>query len=101
VRYASSNITTAVMFGFTVYLMVARFKSRQDWTWPLFYYLFLFVYFQAFPGSLNPLAVYAGVVCALLIRFEFLSKKVTTSLRVVEMGVLCYLAYAFLSLVAF
>ena len=93
-RYAPANVTTALMFGFTIYLMVARFKSRQDWTWPLIYYLILVIYHQAFPGRLPVVVVYAGVVSALLIRFEFLTPKVTGAVRVIEFIGLSAIAYS-------
>ncbi|MBK5291757.1 MAG: hypothetical protein JJE04_08800 [Acidobacteriia bacterium] len=94
-RYAASNVTTAIMFGLTVYLMVARFKSRQDWIWPLFYYLFLVIYHQSFPGKLHPWVVYLGVVTALLIRFEFLPPRLNNAVRTIEFLGLSFLAYSF------
>ena len=87
------------MFGLSVYLMVARFKSRQDWTWPLFYYLFVVVFHQAYPGKLPVWAVYVGVVAALLIRFEFLTPKVNNVVRILEFLILSVLAYSFFSAV--
>ncbi|MBM3812166.1 MAG: hypothetical protein FJW20_11105 [Acidimicrobiia bacterium] len=98
-RYASSNITTAVMFGFTVYLMVVRFRTRRDWNLPLIYYLFVVAYHQAFPERLLAYAIYTGVVIALVIRFEFLPKKLEGVLRFLDISILTFLAYSFLTLV--
>jgi hypothetical protein len=98
VRYTPTNITTAVMLGLTLWLLIGRFKSRPDSNWPLFYYLLLVAYHQALPGRLNPYAIYTGVVAALFIRFEFMGGWLGYLLRGVELAVLLYLGYRLLNL---
>jgi len=100
VRYTPTNITTAIMLGLTLWLLIGRFRVRHDSNWPLFYYLALVAYHQAFPGALNSYVIYTGVLIALFFRFEFVGGWFRYLLRVVEVGVLSYLIYRFFHLVA-
>jgi hypothetical protein len=99
VRYTPALITTAVMLGLTLWLLIGRFKTRKDSNWPLFYYFALIAYHQAFRGELNSYAIYAALIAALFYRFEFVGGKFSYLLRAVEMGVLVYLSYRFLQIV--
>jgi hypothetical protein len=100
VRYASFNITTAVLIGLTVWLVVGRFKARADSNWPLFYYIGLVFYHQAYPGRLNPYVILTGVIAALFIRFEFMGGWIGYLLRGIELGVLAYILFILANLVA-
>jgi hypothetical protein len=93
VRYTASNVTTAVMLGLTLWLVIGRFKVRGDSNWPLYYWAALIAYHQGFQGHLNQYALYAGVICALLIRFEFVGGWFRILLRGVELGVLLHVVY--------
>jgi hypothetical protein len=99
VRYTPAIITTAIMLGLTVWLLIGRFKVRRDSNWPLFYYFALIGYHQGFKGELNSYAIYAAVVAALFYRFEFVGGWFNYLLRGVEMGVLLYLIYTFFHIV--
>jgi hypothetical protein len=88
------------MFGFTVYMIVARFRMRRDWNGPLIYYLIAVIYHQSMPGRIPPPLLYTGVVAALLIRFEFLPKTLVKIIQAVDLGILGFLTYIFLALVA-
>jgi hypothetical protein len=99
VRYTPAIITTAIMLGLTLWLLIGRFRIRKDSNWPLFYYFALVAYHQAFPGELNSYAIYAAVIAALFYRFEFVGGWLGHLLRAVEMGVLLYLSYRFFQIV--
>ena len=72
-RYTPLNITTILILGLTLWTIIVRIRSRPDSNWPLFYYLFLVGYHQYRPGALNEYTIYIGVICTLLLRFEFMA----------------------------
>lgn len=97
-RYTATNITTFVMFLFTLWVMVGRFRSKPDASWPLFYYLGVVAYHQYLPSRLNEYLIYTGTITALMMRFEFLGGFFGAAIRFVEMICLAFLAYQFLAL---
>ena len=94
-RYASTNITTFVMLMFTVWIIITRFRSKPDNNWPLFYYLAVVAFHQTLPGILNEWVLYAGVISALMLRFEFLGGFLAVVVRILELVCLAALAYQF------
>ena len=94
-RYASSNITIFLMLMFTVWIIVTRFRAKPDTNWPLFYYLAVVSFHLFVPGLLNEWILYAGVVSALLLRFEFLGGFLAVVVRIIEIVCLALLAYQF------
>ena len=75
----------------SIWLGVARFTmTRIESSWPLIYYAALILYWKSFEGMLNGYLVLAGVICGLLMRFEFLGKPVYKAVRVSEAIVLAY-----------
>ncbi|MCC7235803.1 MAG: hypothetical protein IT163_10900 [Bryobacterales bacterium] len=94
-RYAASNVTTFVMLMFTVWIIITRFRAKPDNNWPLFYYLAVVSFHLSVPGFLNEWILYAGVVSALLLRFEFLGGFAGGFVRVLELVCLAGLAYQF------
>jgi len=94
-RYASSNITIFLMLMFTVWIIFTRFRAKPDTNWPLFYYLAVVAFHLSVPGILNEWVLYAGVVSALLLRFEFLGGFPAVVVRILELVCLALLAYQF------
>lgn len=85
------SVITLIYMSLTVWLLVARTRGRLESNWPLVYYFLVLVYWRAFEGALNPYWVYAGVVSAALLRFEFLGGVVLTFVRVIEYFFLAYM----------
>lgn len=77
----------------TVWLAFMRPRLSPENSWPLFYYLGLVVYQKMYPDILNANVVYGGVVCAMLIRFEFMADKVMKFVRGLETIVLAYVIW--------
>jgi hypothetical protein len=98
-EYSAGNVTTGVMVILTIWTVISRFRFRTDANWPLIYYLFVVIYHQWAPGRLNPWAIYAGVVSALLLRFEFMGGGFLRLIRFIEVGVLLALTWNFFTLV--
>lgn len=98
----NSPITTAnaaVLLLFTFWLIAARFSIRPDSTWPFAYYAALVIFHQAMQGLLAPMPIYIAVVCALFLRFEFMSKSFRWIFRLAEAGGLVYVGMALFSYV--
>lgn len=94
-HYTPVNVTTFVMLALTLWHMVFRFRSQPDSNWALFYYLFVVTYHQSLPDRLNEYLVYAGVIVALVLRFEFLGPFFRKVFIGLEMIVCVYLVQTF------
>lgn len=94
-RYSAANITTILMLVFTVWVLVARFRSRPDTNLPLIYFLFAFGYHFSFPGAIHSNALLAGAVSSLFLRFEFMSGWLRWILQASETIVMVFLAWTF------
>lgn len=80
----------------TVWLAFARFQTKPDTNWPLLYYFALVGYLNAYDLVLNANVVYLAVVCALLLRFEFMNARVIFFVRIIEVGALINIGYSLL-----
>lgn len=86
----SFNVTTLLMASVTVWVLFVRWRSRHETNWPLLYYAALFAYTKKFDEIVDPWALYIAVVCALLIRFEYLSGWMLQAIQVLETICLIY-----------
>lgn len=91
--YGPLGITTAIALVATAWIIVNRLRAGNESNWPLFYYLGIIVYDYAFPGFLDPTWIYAGVLIALFLRFEFMGGGFLKMVRVLEYAVFVYLLY--------
>jgi hypothetical protein len=82
------------MLIFTAWLIGARFKIRPDSNWPFVYYTVLVFFHQSLPGVLTPMPIYIAVVCALFLRFEFMSNPFRGVFRFAEAFGLAYVITA-------
>jgi len=92
-RFTDSGLLAIIVLALTLWLAYTRPRIAPENSWPLFYYLGLVVYQKAFPDLLAAGVVYGGVVCAMLIRFEFMADKVMKFIRVLETIVLAYVVW--------
>ena len=96
-----SIVNAAILLIFTAWLIGARFKIRTDSNWPFAYYAVLVVFHQALPGVLGPLPIYIAAICALVLRFEFMSRAFHALFRVAEVFGLAYVMTALVGYVGF
>lgn len=87
------------MMGFTFSVLVGRYRLRPDSNLPLIYFLVAFGYYAWFQTEIEPRVLYAGVVNALMLRFEFMKGWLCWTLRVAEICVLVYMAWNFYDLI--
>jgi hypothetical protein len=83
----------------TAWLAFIRFQTKPDNSWPLLYYFALVGYLNTYDLVLNPYVVYVAVVCALLLRFEFMNDRIIFLVRIIEVGSLMYIGYCLIGAV--
>lgn len=84
------NLTTMLLFALTVWVIHTRYRTRVDNNWPLFYYIALVAYSRKFDQVLEPSYIFVTVICALLLRFEFLAGWVLKTVQFIETLGLAY-----------
>ncbi len=99
-RYTPLNVTVAVLAVLTAWVLIARYRGSTESNWPLLYYFGVVFFSVTIPGILDPAWVYAGVVCALLLRFEFMGGVFLKLIHLIDYVVLAYIFYATLSSLA-
>ena len=75
-------------------MLVERYRGLIESNWPLFYYFGVVSHSCYYPGVLDPAWVYSGVVCTLLLRFEFMGGFFLKAIRFIDFVVLLYLLFA-------
>ena len=86
-------ITFILTLG-TAWLALARFSNRPGNNWPLLYYFALVAYLNTYDLVLTAPVVYVAVVCALLLRFEFMNARIVFFVRIVEVCALLHIGYS-------
>lgn len=84
------NITTFLLLALTVWTIYSRYRTRLENNWPLFYYLALVAYTRKFEQVMDFNYVLVAIVCAALLRFEFLGGWFVKVLQFVETAALGY-----------
>ena len=97
-RVTLFNVCTLVLIGLTSAVLAARLRGLLESNWPLGYYALVIIYWQVFPGGLDPYWVFVGLVSATLLRFEFLGGVILTLVRVLEFCFFGYIIWRALSL---
>src|SRR5258708_21440926 len=71
----------------TLWVMRVRFTSSTETPWPMVYYLLLVIFVRANEGTFNNYWIFAGVICALFIRYEFMGGFILKVFRAGEFAV--------------
>lgn len=93
------NIVTLFLMAATLIMVVKRFSLRVDSNLPLTYYGLLVAYWRGNAYTLDNYWVLGGLLCGLLLRFEFLGGAVEKLIRVLEQLVLVYVVVRCVKLV--
>ena len=80
-----SDFIPLIMIGLTLWLMRARFTSPIDTPWPMVYYFLLVLFIRSFEGEFNNYVIFAGIVCALFMRYEFMGGFILRLFRTGEL----------------
>lgn len=95
---AATLLLIALLLG-ALWLTFSRFRYRADLNWPLVYYFALVAWHVAHPLMMNEYLVYAAVVSALFLRFEFMNERFALLFKIVETVCLVALAWRFFQLI--
>ncbi len=99
--YTYSDLLPLMAILGTLWLMRARFTRPVDMPLALGYYAFLVLFARYNEMDFNPYWIFAGVVCALFLRFEFMAGFILKAVRTGEFVVHVYvLVVCFLMLTA-
>jgi hypothetical protein len=100
-RFTDIELAALVACAITGWLFAARGRMASESNWPLVYYLAMVFYQKTIGHFLEANFIYAGVVCAMLIRFEFMSPIVVKIFRFIEGICLIYVVWSTLDFVLF
>ena len=87
------NVVTLFLLLATIVMAYKRFTLPGESNWPLVYYAILIAYWRSFTYSLDNYWVLMGVLCGLLLRFEFLSGPFQKVIRAIELVVFGYIVW--------
>jgi hypothetical protein len=93
------NVVTLFLMAATLLITVQRFSGRVDSNLPLTYYGLLLVYWRSNAYTLDNYWVLGGLLCGLLLRFEFLGGALEKLIRSLELLVFLYVGVRCVKLV--
>jgi hypothetical protein len=100
-RFSDLDLFALVAAAITAWLFGARGRTAEESNWPLLYYLAMVFYQKTGGQFLDANFIYAGVVCAMMIRFEFMSQRFVKIFRFLEAICLIYIIWRSLDFVFF
>jgi hypothetical protein len=100
-RFSDLELLALVVCGFTCWLFAVRGRVHAESNWPLVFYLAMVFYQKTGGQFLEANFIYAGVVCAMMIRFEFMSQGFAKIFRFIEAICLIYVIWRCLDFVLF
>jgi hypothetical protein len=84
------NVVTLCLIAATLLMAAKRISVGMDSNWPLLYYGLLIAYWHGYAYTLDDYWVMGGLLCGLLLRFEFLGGMIVKPIRALELGVFTY-----------
>lgn len=94
-------LSSFILMAMTIGVMYFRYSTQTfDSNWPLIYYALAVVHLQWFPEGLSQPLLFATIVAAMFIRFEFLAGLFAKIVQFWEYAGLTLIAYQ-LSLILF
>lgn len=100
-RFTDLELLASIVCGITVWLFAIRGRIEQESNWPLVYYLGLIFYQKSAGRFLEANFVYAGVISAMMIRFEFMSSSFSKIFRFIEAVCFVYVIWRCLDYIFF
>jgi hypothetical protein len=100
-RFTDLELLALAVCGITGWLFSVRGKLAAEDNWPLIYYLGMVFYQKTVGSFLEANFIYGGVVCAMMIRFEFMSQTFFKIFRFIEGVCLIYVIWRCLDFVLF
>ena len=82
-------------------LAYMRPKLPTESNWPLLYFVGLVLYQKMYEDVLNPYPIFIGVLCAGMIRFEFMNLRFVKYFRWIELLMLVSVIWSLLGYVMY
>ena len=101
IRLTESSALAMAMIVVTILLAYKRPKMAPESNWPLLYFIALVVYEKMYMDAMNPYPIFIGVVCAGMIRFEFMNPRLMKYFRWIELLILAFVVWSLLGLVLY
>ncbi|MBI1791064.1 MAG: hypothetical protein HYR60_26340 [Acidobacteria bacterium] len=95
------NTLSVIVIVLAIWVGRMRFTGKFDSNHPLLFYAVLVFYTRAYEGRFQNYFIFAGVVAALFLRFEFLGGWFLKAFRLIEFLVLCYVVFTAFSLLEY
>jgi hypothetical protein len=92
-RLSDSGLFAIVLMLVTVVLAYMRPKIATENNWPLLYFIALVLYQKVNEDVLGQYPVFIGIVCAGMIRFEFMNLRFVKLFRWIELMMLLYVIW--------
>src|SRR5260370_8940070 len=93
------NVVDPILMGGAGLVAIKRFSGRKDSNWPLGYYGVLLAYWRGYAYTLDTYWVMGGLLCGLMLRFEFLGGAAEKLIRVLEVLVFGYVILCCVTLI--
>ena len=93
------NVVTLFLMAATLVITAKRLTASSDTNWPLAYYGLLLTYWRGYMYTLDNYWVIGGVLCGLVLRFEFLGGTIEKIIRALELLVFGYIAWSCVRLI--
>ena len=101
IRFTDSGVLAMAMIAVTILLACLRPRMAPESNWPLLYFVALVVYQKMYMDAMNPYPIFMGVVCAAMIRFEFMNPKFVRYFRWIELVMLVYVVWNLLGFILY
>jgi hypothetical protein len=98
-QITSFNIVTLFLMAATLLAAAKRVAAGLDTKWLLAYYLLLVSYWRGYAYTLDNYWVLGGLLCGMMLRFEFLGGAVEKLIRTLELVVFCYVVWRCIHLI--
>ena len=91
------DLTTLLVVALAVVAVVFLMRKRYDSNLPLLFYLVAVVFLNTTDREMNPYLLYAGLVSALLLRFEFMGRGFSKFIAFLATSSMCLIIWVFLA----
>jgi len=96
-RGTSLDVTTLLVVALAVVAVLSVLRKRYQSNLPLFFYFVALVFSNMTDRGMNPYLLYAGLMFALLLRFEFMGHGFSKLIAFLAASSLCLIIWGFLA----
>jgi hypothetical protein len=93
------NVIAFCILALTIWVALVRYSHGTSSNLPLLYWLGIVAHMKFFEGGYDPKWVFGGAVCALIVRFEFISPGLTKLFQLGELTAIGYVLWRTVGLI--